>query len=267
MNTIDAAIDLLDPDPRQPREAIRPEQVTPLAKSIRDQGQLQPLIVYRRGGRFVVLDGHCRLAALRMLKASVAHCIVLDEEPDADAKLMAQLAANCLRIDLNPLEKGRAFARLMQAKGWNQQQLAGAIHLSEAMISQSLALVKAPAEVQAGVERGEIAPSTAYYVSRTEGAVRDRLVEQAKAGELTRATAQAAATGKRPPRRRRRRVVCRLPKVDVVYVGESTCSLGDLEATLRQLLKQVRRGIAQGWDVQTLERVLADQGRVERAKV
>lgn len=259
MNLMKLSLDQVDDDPQQPRQVIEPGEVRRLALSMRGFGQQQPIIVYRRGKRYGILDGHRRVAALRLLKADVVAAIVLEAEPDAETKLIAQLTANCLRIDLSPLEKARAFQRLKQAKGWDNRRLADAIHLSEGMISQCLALLEAPEEVQAAVARGELPASTAYYVGRTSGEVRQRLLKEASQGTLTRAAAQAAAGGVRTPRPPRKRCVLELDAGVVTVAGGPELTLDDVAALLRKLQKEVRRGVAQGLDLKTFERVLADR--------
>ncbi len=109
---------LFDPDPNQPRLHLEPEDTKQLARSIRDFGQLQPIIAFRNANRYTVVDGHRRVAALGMARIETATALVLDSRPDSDTLLLTQLAANCMRVDLKPTERALAFKRLKDSRGY-----------------------------------------------------------------------------------------------------------------------------------------------------
>ncbi len=266
MKMMDVPLELLDLDPHQPRTSMDVDEIKRLALSLRDVGQLQPVVVYPEGNRYRIVDGARRFQASTLAKLKSLTAGVLDHPPDARTKLISQLAANCLRVDLTPLEKARALQRLKDADGLSNRELSQATRLSEGVISQSLSLLEAPTEVQASVERGEMAASTAYYVGRTNGEARKDLLKQARAGTLTRETAQAAATDRKDLPSKPKRIVCRMQTAVVTIASEATLTLADLDVLLKKLQRQARLGVAQGFDVKTFQSVLADQSRAAATK-
>ncbi|MFO0900501.1 MAG: ParB/RepB/Spo0J family partition protein [Pirellulales bacterium] len=254
-------LELLDPDPRQPRGPIEREDVIPLAKNIREFGQLQPAIVCRNNDRYIGLDCHRRAEALRLLKRTTLWALVLEEQPAPAEMLMLQLSVACHRSDLKPLQQARAFERLKAARAWSNAELADSLQLSRAMVTQCLSYLTLSAAQQEDLDAGRISRSTGYAIARApDEAARAELAAAARAGGLTRDEAC------RQVRRRggTRRVVCRLGDVTLTVAAERSLTLpelGELAVTLR---KEVRAAAAKGFDVRTFERVLADQQRAAR---
>ena len=96
---------------------------------------------------------------------------------------------NCLREDLKPIEQAKAFRAILDSTGLSQRQLAERLQISHVNIVRSLALLDLPESVQASVEQGELAPQTAYEISKL-GDVGEQatLAREAVGGKLKRET-------------------------------------------------------------------------------
>jgi ParB family chromosome partitioning protein len=253
--------DLIDPDPNQPRDSLDPEFIQRLAADIRDRGLLQALIGRLVSGRIALIDGHCRLEALKVAGIAKAPVVVLESQPDANGILLVQLAANCLRSDLKPVEKARAFLRLKEAKKWSNTELAKALNLSKSVVTECLSHLSHPPEVQAMIDDGRLPGSVAYTINReNDPTVREKLVAEAIAGKLTRADAiQRVKRSDKTSGPFRVRLM--LADVEFAITAKKKLSLEQLGSVCRKIGQECSAGARQGFDVRTLERMLADKAR------
>jgi ParB family transcriptional regulator, chromosome partitioning protein len=197
-------LDRIEPDPDQPRVEYDEEALDRLAESLRSRGQLQPIRVRHDQGRgvYMILLGERRYRAARRAGLRDLQCVIHDAPLGPEEKLELQLVENCAREDLKPIEQARAYRRLIDARGWSITRLARELSVSQPAVSKALALLELPATVQDQVERGALAPNTAYEVSQladpeAQAALAEAVVEQ----KLTRAeVAQAvqAVKARRP---------------------------------------------------------------------
>jgi len=253
----------IDPDPDQPRKETVEEEIRQLAASIRERDLLQLPIVYVVGNRFLLADGHRRLAAIRLLGRTKVPVIVLTSKPDAAVLLETQLTANCLRRDLTPIEKAQAIQRLKTLRNFSNIEVAKALHISESSVTQCLSHLTLSADVQADIAGGKIASSTAYAIARADDEeTKQSLMQAAREGTLSRDDALRAVSKRGSLRAKAVRITCRLPDVTVTMCSESSISLQEIQVICQKLMRSCRRAAKQGLDVATFERVLADQSRV-----
>ncbi len=150
-NQID--LDLLVPNPHQPRAFIDEARLDELAQSIRANGVIQPILARRAGDRYEIVAGERRWRAAQragLLKVPV----VVRDVPD-DRLLQVALIENIQRDDLNPIEEAQAYRRLIDEQALSQDELATAVGKDRATIANYLRLLRLPSEV-----RGEIAAGT-----------------------------------------------------------------------------------------------------------
>ncbi len=156
------------PDPAQPRKTFVREEIERLAASIKAQGVLTPLRVMRDEERqcYVIVTGESRFRAARMAGLTHLPCMVVESRDEADL-LADRIAENACRSDLRPLELARALVKLKALKGWTSTTLAKETGITGAEVTRSEALLeKLPEEVQAMVDDGRVAESTAYEISK-----------------------------------------------------------------------------------------------------
>lgn len=152
-------IDLIVPNPQQPRTYIDPEQLAELAESIREHGILQPLVVSRMLGQggaptYQLIAGERRLQAAR--QAGLAKVPVLVKEATPQELLELALVENVQRADLSPLEEAQAYRRLMEEFGLTQEAVAARVGKSRVAVTNSLRLLSLSPEIKASLARGEI---------------------------------------------------------------------------------------------------------------
>ena len=105
-------IDLIDPNPLQPRRTFQQERLAELAQSIRSNGIIQPLVVRHAGDRYQLVAGERRWRAAKL--AEVQHVPVVVREIPDDRLLEITLIENIQREDLNPIETAIAFERMIR---------------------------------------------------------------------------------------------------------------------------------------------------------
>jgi ParB family chromosome partitioning protein len=147
-------IDLLAPNPRQPRLAIDEARLEQLAQSIRTHGVIQPILARRVGDRHEIVAGERRWRAAQragLLKVPVVYREVAD-----DKLLELALVENIQREDLNAIEEAKAYRQLADELHLSQEAIASAVGKDRATIANYLRLLNLPAEVQAEVAGGEL---------------------------------------------------------------------------------------------------------------
>ena len=155
---IELRIEDVEEDPHQPRETFTEDSMVELTDSINAHGVKVPIAVHLHPeieGRYIINDGARRYrAAIRAGKETIAAVVV------ARFSVIEQIVVNKFRDDTPPRDKAKVFARLIKEEGWTQRQLAEKSKLSEAYISQHLALLTMPAAVGAVFDSGRCADVT-----------------------------------------------------------------------------------------------------------
>lgn len=143
---------LIDADPDQPRKHFNQDSILELAASLRDHGQIQPIIVKDKGdGRFQIIAGERRWRAFMADESlDLVEIVVRNDVQPLDVLLM-QIHENEQRESMNPLDTARAYARVKAMTG-SQKDVARLLNKSEATVSVYLSLLEAPPEVQALTE-------------------------------------------------------------------------------------------------------------------
>ncbi|NVN11247.1 ParB/RepB/Spo0J family partition protein [Nguyenibacter vanlangensis] len=150
-------VDLLEPGPFQPRQAMEPEALAELADSIRTRGILQPILVRphpERDTTYQIIAGERRWRAAQMaaLHEVPVHIRILD---DGDA-MAAALVENLQRADLNAIEEAEGLQRLLRDHGLTQEELAGALGKSRSHVANMVRLLNLPAPVRAALRDGKL---------------------------------------------------------------------------------------------------------------
>ncbi len=150
----EADIDLLTPNPRQPRAHIDEAKLDELARSIRANGVIQPIIVRQRGNSHEIITGERRWRAAQ--RAGLLRVpIVIRDAPD-EKLLELALIENIQREDLNPIDEASAYKRLLDEHGLTQDQIAVAVGKDRSSVANYLRLLKLPAEVRNEVVDGRL---------------------------------------------------------------------------------------------------------------
>ncbi len=157
-DTSEISLDLIKPNPYQPRQVFDDDKLGELAASIREHGILQAVLLSPAGedeGYFLVAgERRCRAARMAGLTAVPAVIKPLDRK----SMLEIALIENLQREDLNPVEEATAYQRLMQEFSYTQEELARRIGRSRPAISNSIRLLSLPENILEYLAGGDITP-------------------------------------------------------------------------------------------------------------
>lgn len=142
----DIGVDLIDPNPFQPRRVFDETKLNELATSIQQYGVFTPLIVRPFQGRFQLVSGERRLRAAKLTSLKVVP-VLLGDYSDERMREIA-LLENIQRQDLNRLEEAQAYYEIMKINQWTQQQLADHMGKSRPHVANLLRLLHLPSKVQ-----------------------------------------------------------------------------------------------------------------------
>ena len=145
-------VDLIEPNPYQPRMSFDTEALEELALSIRTLGLIQPITVRRKGDKYQIISGERRyraslLAGMDMIPAYIR---------DASEQGMLEMAIveNIQRENLDPIEVALSYQRLMEECNLTQEQMAERVSKKRASVANQLRLLKLPAKVQHDLKVG-----------------------------------------------------------------------------------------------------------------
>ncbi|TDC10734.1 ParB/RepB/Spo0J family partition protein [Nonomuraea longispora] len=151
----EVALEAIVPNPRQPREVFDGERLEELAKSIREVGLLQPIVVRSvGGGQYELIMGERRWRACKQVGLDPIPAIVRNTQ-DTDL-LRDALIENLQREQLNPLEEAAAYQQLLDDFQATHDQLAQKVGRSRSHITNTLRLLNLPPEIQPKVAAGVI---------------------------------------------------------------------------------------------------------------
>jgi ParB family chromosome partitioning protein len=246
-------MDMVVPDPQQPRTEFSDEAIQHLAESIRTKGQLHPIRVRwsTERNKWLIISGERRWRATQAAGLGTIDCFFQQGEISASEILEQSLVENLLREDLKPMEQAQAFSELMDLNEWNGKQVAEALNVSASKVSRALALLDLPQEVQQRVNDGHLAARSAYELSKLPNESTQRLLaDQATSGKLTHAQAKTAVAQRKgraaPKKRGFKQSFFADNDIKVTASAPKKVTYDDLEIALSQALEEVRHYIEQG---------------------
>jgi ParB family transcriptional regulator, chromosome partitioning protein len=150
--TLDVDVDLLSPNERQPRLSMDDAKLEELARSIKSNGIIQPILVRRDGARYRIIAGERRWRAAQRAGLQRVPVVVRDVPQGEQQLLELALIENLQRENLNPVDEALAYQRLADDFSLTQDQIAAAVGKDRSSIANFMRLLKLPEEV-----RGELA--------------------------------------------------------------------------------------------------------------
>ena len=196
-HTFEADLGAIEPDPNQSRKIFSDEETAALAATMEERGQLQPILVRQapKGkGKWFIVAGERRWRAAKLNGWSTILAIEHNGDPE-----VASLLENLQRVDLTPVEEARGLQKLIEGKGWTQDQAAEALGRSKSEISGTLRILTLPNDMLTAVLTSELEiPKNALVeLARIEGLVeREYLFKLARQGRLTVRGIRALREGK-----------------------------------------------------------------------
>jgi ParB family chromosome partitioning protein len=154
---IEVDVDLLAPNEDQPRLQIDDARLEDLARSIKANGVIQPILVRRAGNGYRIIAGERRWRAAQRAGLLKVPVIVRDVAEDSHQQLLElALVENIQREDLNPVEEAHAYHRLVTEFQLTQEQIAASVGKDRSSVANYLRLLKLPEEVRAELASGAL---------------------------------------------------------------------------------------------------------------
>jgi ParB family transcriptional regulator, chromosome partitioning protein len=175
-------VEVIKPNPNQPRRRFDPESMQVLEASIKASGMVQPLLVRPLAdGSYELIAGERRWRAAKEVGLERVPAVVRDS---ADTeRLQTALVENMVREDLNPVEEARACAALVEDLGLAKEELGRRVGRSRPAISNLIRLLDLPDEALELLESGELSEGHGRAILQVRGNDRRRrLAREAAAG-------------------------------------------------------------------------------------
>lgn len=152
---MDISIDEISPNPWQPRRDFDEESLNALASSIRENGLIQPVVVRKKkDGTYELAAGERRWRAAKMAGLTVIPAI----SKEYDDRSMAEMALveNLQRKDLNPVDEGMAYRKLMDEYGLTQENISNKVGKSRPYVANMVRLLDLPEKVKDFLSKGQL---------------------------------------------------------------------------------------------------------------
>ena len=203
-------IDINDirPNHAQPRKVFDEGKLAELARSIRTNGVIQPLIVRESANGYELVAGERRWRASRMAGLKTVPCIIRNFDDRQNA--IVAIIENMQREDLNPIEEAQGLKAMTERYGFTQEQVSESLGRSRTYIANSIRLLKLPVEIQEYVSSGQMSAAHGRTIINIPDPVKQReLAEKIIRNDLSvRATERLAEKIKdelRPERKKRKK--------------------------------------------------------------
>ena len=169
-------VDLIEPNPEQPRTRFDDAHLEDLARSIRANGVVQPIVVRKRNGRYQIIAGERRWRATQRAGLRKIPAVVKDI-PD-DKLLELALVENIQRQELNAIEEANAYRKLIDYVGLTQEMVAERVGKDRTLIATSIRLLKLPNDVQKLIIEGSLSAGHGRALLMTDEPKVQRAVAQ-----------------------------------------------------------------------------------------
>ena len=182
-------LEKIDPCVNQSRERFDDAEDRQLADNIKTNGQLQAGVAWLDPGRgrYVLICGERRFRALKIAGRPTMSLTIVRGSLTPGQMLQMNLAENIQRASLNPIERGKAFHRLMLLEDLNASEVASRMNVSNATVSRDLSLLDLPESLQARIASGELPASVGAAIARVgDDETRRALADQYGGGTANR---------------------------------------------------------------------------------
>jgi len=251
----DIPIDLIEAGP-QVRESFDEQSLLGLGMTMKVAGVHQPITVRPLDDRYRIITGERRWRAAKLAGLTTIPAMIIEGELSEAEIIELQLIENC-HEDLNPVEKAKAYDRLMKASSRPATQIALRLGISPGTVSKVTALLVLAPDILEHVQAGRIPYSSAYELAKVGDVTEQRRLAQAVLeGRLTRdrlvAETKAAKAGRPAPRASKRqriareRVVIKLGEGRSVTVAAPTLTVDAVVTWFIDLAEQLRHAGADG---------------------
>lgn len=160
------SVDLVDPNPFQPRKEFREEDLADLAASIKEHGVVQPLVATKQGARYQLIAGERRLRASKLAGKKTVPVIL--RSFDEQQQLEVAVIENIQRAELSLLELAVAYQKLIDQFNLTTEAIAGRVGKAAPTVRNILRLLKLPYEAKKALQEGQIVEGQARAILTIE---------------------------------------------------------------------------------------------------
>lgn len=153
-HVMELRINEIEPNIQQPRKVFDQDKLQVLSDSIKEHGVVQPIIVKKENGRYVIVAGERRWRASKL--AGLKTIPVIIKELTSREVMEIALIENLQREDLNPIEEAEAYQKLMEDHQMTQEEVAKVVGKSRAAVANSVRLLSLDEEIRAMVSDGRL---------------------------------------------------------------------------------------------------------------
>lgn len=200
---VEIPVSSIMPNPNQPRRNFDSAALQELADSIRQYGIIQPVVVQKKAeGTYELVAGERRLRAARECRLETVPAIIKEYEPKMATEIA--LIENLQREDLNAMEEGEAYAKLIAGFGLTQEEAAKKVGKSRSHIANMMRLLHLPASIQDYIRNGKLTMGQARPLLQLPEAVQCKAAEKIMAQELSARQAEQlvkAMLQEKPPKK------------------------------------------------------------------
>ena len=162
-------IEQIQPNPLQPRKVFTEASIEQLARSVREHGIVQPIVVTRSGDRYKIIAGERRFRAAQKVGLASIPAVIKEMLPEGDA-LQIALIENIQREDLNPMEEAHAYFQLHEDFGLTQEEISRRVGKERSTVANFLRLLKLPDSVKELLAAGRLSMGHARALLAVESA-------------------------------------------------------------------------------------------------
>lgn len=202
-------IDINDikPNSAQPRKFFDDDKLKELAESIKTNGVIQPLIVRKNESTYELVAGERRWRASRIAGLRKVPCIIRDFDDKQNA--IVAIIENMQRENLNPIEEAEGLRSMTEKYGFSQEQVSASLGKSRTYITNSIRLLKLPAEIQEYVSSGQMSAAhgrTVINISdkKKQKEICERIIKEGLSVRATEKLAEKAKDEIKPDRKKRK---------------------------------------------------------------
>ncbi len=200
---VDLDVDSIHPNPFQPRKAFAKNALQQLADSMKEDGVIQPVVVYKRDGKYYLVVGERRWRAAQLLRWEKIPAVV-KEFSDNDVMAKA-LIENIQREELNAIEIAEGIEALIARSGEGQQETADRLGMNRATLANFLRLLKLPVPIKESVVQGKLdqGHARALLALKSEGEMLAAAAQIVRKGLSVRQAEMLVKRSEEAPRRLR----------------------------------------------------------------
>jgi ParB/RepB/Spo0J family partition protein len=249
-------------DPEQPRKRFDDTEISALGANMKSVGQQVPVILFPADDRNWMLgDGERRHRAAELFGITDLIAVLLSERPSKAQLRIIQASIDTHRASLNPMERSNNLAEIQKETGWTVGELSRQLSVQQSQVTLSLSLQRLAPEVQTLVaNRSLVDMQKVYQISKLEDhAAQIELAKEATC--LSREAVLARVKGNGKPQAKSKRAEFLLAGGASITFKGNEFTLEELVAQMNEMVKRLRKGLAEGLDVVTIQRVFKDKAR------